>query len=116
MRTLAYWSLDKGLVENFEFALLGTPCDEVQNEARQRFHPRNLATLFPREVGYEACLGMPIIASDGRVLGHLALRHRKLLDDAVLVDLVYRIFLARTAAEIERLHALARLASLAPAT
>ena len=50
---------------------------------------------------------MPIIASDGRVFGHLALRHRKPLDDAVLVDLVYRIFLARAAAEIERLQALA---------
>ena len=64
---------------------------------------------------YECYLDMPIIASDGRVFGHLALRHRKPLDDAVLVDLVYRIFLARVAAEIERLQALAKLASLSPA-
>ena len=90
----------------------GTPCDEVLNEGKACFHPQNLATLFPREAGYEAYLGMPIIASDGHVLGHLALRHRQPLDDAVLVDLVYRIFLARAAAEIERMHALARLARL----
>jgi PAS domain S-box-containing protein len=115
VRTLAYWSVDKGLRDNFEFALSGTPCDEVLSEGRQCFYPQDLASLFPREAGYEAYLGMPIIASDGRVLGHMALRHRGPLDDAVLVDLVYRIFLARAAAEIERLHALARLASLAPA-
>jgi PAS domain S-box-containing protein len=115
VRTLAYWSSDKGLASNFEFALSGTPCDEVLNEARQCFHPQELATLFPREAGYQAYLGMPIVASDGRVLGHLALRHRQALDESVLVDLVYRIFLARAAAEIERLHALQRLASLAAA-
>lgn len=43
---------------------------------------------------------MPIVASDGRVLGHLALRHKQPLGDEVLVDRVYRIFLARAAAEI----------------
>jgi PAS domain S-box-containing protein len=115
VRTLAYWTSDKGLASNFEFALAGTPCDEVLNEARQCFHPQELALLFPCEAGYESYLGMPIVASDGRVVGHLALRHRQPLDDAVLVDLVYRIFLARAAAEIERLHALERLASLAAA-
>jgi len=112
VRTLAYWAADRGLVDSFEFSLAGTPCDQVLNEARTCFHPQDLAQLFPRERGYEAYLGMPIIASDGRVLGHLALRHRKPLDDTVLVDLVYRIFLARAGAEIERLHALARLARM----
>jgi GAF domain-containing protein len=94
--------------------LPGTPCDEVLNAARQCFHRQELASLFPREAGYEAYLGMPIMASDGRVLGHLALRHRRPLDDTVLVELVYRIFLARAACEIERMNALAQLARLAP--
>jgi PAS domain S-box-containing protein len=112
VRTLAYWTTERGLADNFEFQLSGTPCDQVLNEARTCFHRENLAQLFPRERGYESYLGMPILASDGRVLGHLALRHRKPLDDSVLADLVYRIFLARAGAEIERLHALARLARL----
>jgi len=43
----------------------------------------------------------------------LAIFNRKPLGDEVLVDSVYRIFLARAAAEFERLQALARLA---PAT
>lgn len=111
VRTLAYWSHDEGLRPNFEFALEGTPCQEVINEGRACFHRDGLAERFPREAGYAAYLGMPIVASDGRVLGHLALFNRTPLGDDVLVERVYRIFLARTAAEIERLQALARLAA-----
>ena len=110
VRTLAYWSASKGLVDNFEFGLSGTPCEAVLNEGKVCFHPQDLTRMFPREAGYEAYLGMPIVASDGRVLGHLALRHRQPLGDEVLVDRVYRIFLARAAAEIERLQALGQLA------
>lgn len=109
VRTLGYWSADTGLTKNFEFSLRGTPCDAVLNEGRTCFYPEGLAITFPREAGYESYLGMPIVASDGRVLGHLALRDRGPLGDEVLVDRVYRIFLARAAAEIERLQALARL-------
>jgi PAS domain S-box-containing protein len=110
VRTLAFWSAADGVVENFEFALAGTPCDEVLNEGRACFHRQGLAELFPREAGFEAYLGMPIIASDGRVLGHLALFDKQPLGDEVLVDRVYRIFLARAAAEMERMQALAQLA------
>ena len=111
VRTLAYWSRSDGLRENFEFALDGTPCQEVINEGRSCFHREGLAERFPREAGFEAYLGMPIVASDGRVLGHLALFNRAPLGDEMLVERVYRIFIARAAAEIERVQALAQLAS-----
>jgi PAS domain S-box-containing protein len=110
VRTLGYWSRERGQVASFEFALAGTPCNEVLNEGRACFHRERLAEIFPREAGFEAYLGMPITACDGRVLGHLALFNRKPLGDEVLVERVYRIFLARAAAEIERGQALARLA------
>jgi PAS domain S-box-containing protein len=115
VRTLAYWSRTDGLRENFEFALDGTPCQEVINEGRACFHRAGLAERFPREAGFEAYLGMPIVASDGRVLGHLALFNRAPLGDEMLVERVYRIFIARAAAEIERARALAQLAGTAPA-
>ena len=110
VRTLAYWSAANGVVENFEFALAGTPCEEVLNEGRACFHRQGLAQLFPREAGFEAYLGMPIVASDGRVLGHMAMFDKQPLGDEVLVDRIYRIFLARAAAEMERMQALERLA------
>jgi len=115
VRTLAYWHSDKGPVDNIEFALSGTPCEAVVHTGQACFHREGLADLFAIEAGYEAYLGMPIVGSDGRVLGHLALRHRKPLGDEVLVDRVYRIFIARAAAEIERMQALARPAFASPA-
>jgi len=115
VRTLAYWHSDKGPLDNIEFALSGTPCEAVVHTGQACFHREGLADLFAIEAGYEAYLGMPIVGSDGRVLGHLALRHRKPLGDEVLVDRVYRIFIARAAAEIERMQALARLAFASPA-
>ena len=113
VRTLAYW--EQGVLhDNFEFALAGTPCEAVVQHAGACFHRSGLAQMFPREAGWEAYLGMPIIGSDGRTLGHLAFRQRTPLGDEVLVDSVYRIFLARAAAELERIQTLARLRTEAP--
>ncbi|MCW5635619.1 MAG: PAS domain-containing protein [Rubrivivax sp.] len=112
VRTLAWWSTGEGLRENFEYDLAGTPCEEVIQGARVCFHPERLAELFPREKGREAFVGLPIVGSDGSVLGHVALMHGARLGEEVLVERVYRIFLARAAVEIERARALARLALL----
>ncbi|MEQ1808199.1 MAG: PAS domain-containing protein, partial [Burkholderiaceae bacterium] len=112
LRTLAFWSRDAGLRENFEYALAGTPCDAVVNEARECFIPHGVGSQFPREKGFEAYLGLPLFASDGRVLGHLAFLSAKPRGEELLLGSVYRIFLARAAAEIERLQALGQLAAL----
>ena len=112
MRTA--WSATEGLVPSFEFALAGTPCDQVLNEGRACFHRQGVAELFPREAGFEAYLGMPIVASDGRVLGHLALWNKQPLGDEVLVDRVYRIFLARAGGDRAHAGAGARCGGGAP--
>jgi PAS domain S-box-containing protein len=111
VRTLAYWSAKQGLGENIEFALAGTPCEAVIRDARSAFHREGVARQFPREKGFESYLGLPIVASDGRVLGHLAFFDTVPRGDEMLVESVYRIFLARAAAEMEREQALARLAA-----
>jgi len=108
VRTLGYWSARKGVRESFEFELAGTPCEEVVQEGRVCFHPEGVERMFPREAGFESYLGMPIVASDGRVLGHLAFFDTRPRSDDLLVERIYRIFLSRAAAEIERLQALAR--------
>jgi PAS domain S-box-containing protein len=110
MRTLAVWSADKGEAENFEYLLEGTPCAEVIEEGRVCFHREGVAARFPREVGWESFLGLPIIASDGRMLGHLAFFDSRPRGNDMLVDSIYRIFLARAAAEMERIRALSKLA------
>jgi PAS domain S-box-containing protein len=110
VRTLAVWSAKDGETANFEYALAGTPCAEVVGEGRACFHRAGLSRMFPREAGWESFLGMPIIASDGRMLGHLAFFDSRPRGDDLLVDSIYRIFLARAAAEMERSQALWKLA------
>ena len=113
LRTLAFWSAD-GMQKNFEYALAGTPCEGVVLGRQPCFHRDGLAQIFPVDAGYAAYLGMPIIASDGRVLGHLAFLNSVPLGDEMLIDSVYRIFLARAAAELERIQALAKLDKARP--
>jgi PAS domain S-box-containing protein len=110
VRTLAVWSRQSGDAPNFEYELAGTPCAEVVGEGRTCFHRSGVSALFPRERGVESFLGLPIVASDGRMLGHLAFFDSRPRGDDMLVDSVFRIFVARAAAEIERIQALARLA------
>jgi PAS domain S-box-containing protein len=102
VRTLAAWNSARGDVANFEFALAGTPCEAVIQDGRSCFHRDDLERMFPRERGYAAYLGMPIVGADGRVLGHLAFFDREPRGDEMLVSSVYRIFLARAAEELQR--------------
>ena len=105
VRTLACWEREHGDVANFEFALDGTPCATVLQDGTSCFHRQGLQRLFPRERGYEAYLGLPIVGDDGRVLGHLAFFDRAPRGDEMLLGSVYRIFLARAALELQRLQA-----------
>ncbi|HSW03787.1 PAS domain-containing protein [Aquabacterium sp.] len=107
-RTLAFWRRD-GFDANFEYELAGTPCERVYAEGSTCFHPAGVGRLFPREEGYEGYLGLPILARDGGVIGHLAFLHHEPLNDEVLLESVYRIFTARASVEIELAQALQRL-------
>jgi PAS domain S-box-containing protein len=105
LRTLAFWSNSK-FVDNFEYDLPGTPCETVINERRNCFLPNGVGTLFPVEAGYEGYLGIPLLGSDGRILGHLAFLDTKTMGEEILVDSVFRIFSSRASAELERMMAI----------
>ncbi|SBT06532.1 PAS/PAC domain-containing protein (fragment) [Candidatus Accumulibacter aalborgensis] len=117
-RTLAFWS-DSAFREDIEYDLPGTPCETVVKEGRICFHPKNVGALYPVEAGYEGYLGIPIFASDGKVIGHLALLDSKEMADDMLFASIYRVFTARAGAEMERKIALKMLqrqaATLTPA-
>jgi PAS domain-containing protein len=109
VRTLAVWAAN-GPADNFEYALEGTPCAEVIGEGRMCFHREGLSERFPREVGWQAFLGCRSSPATG---GCSATSHSfdsRPLGDDMLVDSIYRIFLARAAAEMERIQALRKLA------
>ncbi|TMQ75451.1 PAS domain-containing protein [Candidatus Accumulibacter phosphatis] len=105
LRTLAFWS-GHAFLDDFEYDLPGTPCETVVKEGRVCFHPQNVGTTFPVEAGYEGYLGIPIFASDGKVIGHLAFLDTRPMGDEMLIASIYRVFAARAGAEMEREMAL----------
>ena len=111
VRTLAVWA-GQGFEDNVEYGLPGTPCEQVVGEGRLCFLRSDVQRLYPVEAGYEAYLGIPILAQDGRVLGHLAFLDRVPRGEELLLESVYRIFTARAALELELQQAMQRLRAL----
>jgi len=110
--TLAFWDGER-YVDNFEYDLWGTPCEEVM-AGRDRVFIRDVQKLFPDDrdlvdLDAESYAAVPLQGSSGRVIGHLAVLDTQPLDEAGPELPILRIFAARAAAELERQRATARL-------
>ena len=108
VRTLAYWAKDR-IDKNFEYDLLGTPCEEVIRGSLCH-HPRGVREKFPAdrdlaELNIESYLGVPLLDSAGTTLGHLAVFDARPMEAEPRRLFIFRIFAARAAAELERLRA-----------
>jgi formate hydrogenlyase transcriptional activator len=108
VRTLAFWD-GKDFGDNFEYALAGTPCENVI-AGSVCYYPKALQMLFPKDVGLvewgaESFLGIPIRDSWQRILGHLAVFDDKPMDDRPRGVSILRIFAARAGVELERKRA-----------
>jgi GAF domain-containing protein len=74
VRALAYWQVDK-FIADLEYDLAGTPCEDVAR-GQLCHYPVGVANRFPAdlpltEMGIESYLGVPLIAPEGQILGHL---------------------------------------------
>jgi PAS domain S-box-containing protein len=107
LRALAMW-LDGNYVEDFEYAVPGTPCEAVV-EKRSLVHiPERLLELFPADADLvpadaTSYLGVPLLDTDGRVMGHLAVLDNKLMPAHPRMISLFEIFAARASAEHRRL-------------
>jgi PAS domain S-box-containing protein len=106
-RTIAFWSRD-GIAENFEWTLAGTPCEDVVH-GKLCHYPSGVRQNFPEdrlvvELGIESYLGVPLCDPEGNVLGHLAVFDDRSMPEEPRKLLIFRIFAARAAAELARLH------------
>ena len=107
VHSLAYWQNDK-LVGNVEYDLPGTPCEDVVR-GNLCHYPVGVSKRFPLdtalvEMGIESYLGVPLMASDGGHLGHLCVFDSRSMPNEPRHMLIFRIFAARAAAELERLR------------
>jgi PAS domain S-box-containing protein len=106
-RTIAFWSGDR-IAANFEWTLAGTPCEEVIR-GNLCHHPSAVRQKFPGDKsliqrGIESYLGVPLRDPRGTVLGHVAVFDDRPMPEEPRKLLTFRLFAARAAAELTRLH------------
>ena len=96
------------IVENIEYDLKGTPCEEVILE-NLCFLEKGVAQQFPddhllSEMGAEGYAGMPLFDSAGKVIGVLVMLHTRPLPNLDLILHLLRVFAIRCASEMDRQH------------
>lgn len=84
------------------------PCETVLTR-RCVHHPDQLRSLYPhvpliQEITADSYCGVPIVDSDSRVVGHLAIMDSKPMPDHVRAMSILGIFSRRAAAEFDRLR------------
>jgi two-component system sensor histidine kinase/response regulator len=106
-RTLAFWFRDH-VADNIEWDVTGTPCEDVVR-GNLCHHPAGVSQQFPADRllvdwGIESYLGVPLCDARGTHLGHLAVLGERPMPSEPRKLFTFRIFAARAAAELERLH------------
>ncbi len=109
LRALAFF-INGEWVEGHEYALDGTPCGAVIENSALIHFPDRLAEQYPSDphvsnssaVSY---MGVPLLDTDGGILGHLAVIDRRPMPKQPKVLAIFRIFAARAAADLRRLRA-----------
>ena len=105
IKTYAIWTGER-FVDNFEYALAGTPCQDVLNLDLELIES-GAAQKYPDDVmlsdmGIESYFGAPLIASDGSMMGLVSVFDTKPLSPTKHLRAVLKIFANRIAMEIQR--------------
>jgi PAS domain S-box-containing protein len=107
LRALAMW-LDGNYVDHFEYLVAGTPCEAVVEKRGLVHIPERLLELYPADADLAPAdaasyLGVPLLDTDGRVMGHLAVLDSKPMPADPRMMSLFDIFAARASAEHRRL-------------
>jgi formate hydrogenlyase transcriptional activator len=108
VRTIAFWS-DDDWRANVEYALPGTPCERVV-AGEFCLYKDNVQRLFPSDsdlvgLGARSYLGLPLRASNGQTLGHLAALDTRPMTEDPRGLAIFDVFANRARVEMERLRA-----------
>ncbi len=114
IRTRAVRSLGK-VGENFEYDLVGTPCERVL-DGNIRHFPDQVQELFPdnellKALDVRSYLAVPLVDSHKHVIGHLAVMHGKPMAESEANLSIFHIFAARATVELQRLSTESELAN-----
>lgn len=105
VRTLGFCAGGK-VQPNVTYSVIGTPCQAAYN-GEECFYESGVQELFPsdvmlQELGAACYMGMPLHASDGRIIGLISVFHTKAMDRRDRIHAMFQIFAVRAAAEMER--------------
>ena len=105
LRTVAFW-VGSAFKDEYEYDIIGTPCNFVINDRTPQYIPNNLEVIYPKEKGFESYQAVPLIDSKNQMMGHMAV-----LDDIPMPpdeekkrEAILKYFSARAEAELERLQ------------
>ncbi len=106
--TLAFWQ-GETWEENFEYNLENTPCEHLL-EGKAFYYSQDVQALFPNalflvQLNIQSYLGIPLIDSNGSILGLLAVLDVKPMTPDPGRESILKIFAARAGAELERQRA-----------
>jgi len=108
LRAFAFW-LNGQFVENYEYPIANTACAPVVENKKLIHIPDRLLELYPGDPDLIALnaisyLGVPLLDTDGKVMGHLSVLDTKPLPADPRMISLFEIFAARAAAEMRRLR------------
>jgi PAS domain S-box-containing protein len=109
LRALSFW-VDDGYYQGvYEYDIANTPCEPVIERQRLIHVPDRLLELYPGDpdlqpLGAVSYMGVALLDTDGRLLGHLAVLHDAPIPPAARATAILNIFASRAAAELRRLR------------
>ena len=102
-----FWA-GEGFVDNFEYDIQGTPCENVFRDDHA-YYADQVQEKFPedqwlQENGIESYLAIPVYDSMGKPFGHLGVMHDGPMEDDLPRESILRSFSVRVSTELSRMH------------
>ena len=99
--------------DNFTYPLTGSPCENI-SPGHSHIVPRDVQTLYPEsqlmvDLGVHAYVGHPLVTSEGRLVGIMAVLYRHPLEQTAFIASSLQILATRAASELDRQQVDARL-------
>lgn len=95
------------LLDNFEYELKGTPCEQVYSGNRVCVYPKDVVRRFPEdhlleEMGIHSYMGAPVLDDSGHLRGLLVLLHDRNEENLGLYLETIEFLAMRVGAELDR--------------
>jgi len=103
VRTVALYASGR-LVENMEYSLFGTPCENVVGR-NMCYYPFGVQALFPtdkelKDLAVESYMGVPLFGAEREPMGLIVLMHTDTISEAAFVESALKLLAPRLEQEL----------------